>query len=416
MTTEVFGARVKQARVLRRMTSKEVVASLGWPATRMTRLEKSDPAAMDAADLEALAALLRFPARFFTTPPRSRVGASDLLFRAPKSTTGKEKEYLAEFAACAGDFLEELDGMHKLPAVKLPMVPPKTDVASAAAAVRDTFEARWDEPIAYLTSDMERAGVAVVSRGRRNKSGGMLDWRRYPGQNASASGEDDVVQLLERHHGYSARVGEHRDRPLAVYRATDSWERTRFTLAHELGHLVLHHGGAITEDKEAEAHRFAAELLIPSEALAREVPPLPTLFNLVPVKLKWGMSIGALVNHLFQSRLIDQSRYDSLRSQLYTRVNPETGHSWGKTEPKWDAYQPERPRLVRRWVERCYGESATAASLAPRVIWPQDVLEDLLAGQRSNPRSKGRPPTPDTDAPLGMVVDAAQRFRAKQRA
>jgi Zn-dependent peptidase ImmA (M78 family) len=41
-------------------------------------------------------------------------------------------------------------------------------------------------------------------------------------------------------------------------------DRTRFSLAHELGHMVLH---AIPEDDalmEAQAHRFAAEFLMPA--------------------------------------------------------------------------------------------------------------------------------------------------------
>lgn len=44
------------------------------------------------------------------------------------------------------------------------------------------------------------------------------------------------------------------------------WERTRFTLAHELGHFVLdHHFNNLLdhESQEQEANRFAGELLCP---------------------------------------------------------------------------------------------------------------------------------------------------------
>lgn len=78
-------------------------------------------------------------------------------------------------------------------------------------------------------------------------------------------------------------------------------------------------------------------------ALAREVPAVPTLGDLVDVKAKWRISLGALIIHLRESKLIDEARADTLQRQLYTRVNPETGHTWGKTEPGWNSRTPERP-------------------------------------------------------------------------
>lgn len=46
--------------------------------------------------------------------------------------------------------------------------------------------------------------------------------------------------------------------------------RQRFTIAHELGHVVLHAGGT-DENSECEADQFASALLIPREMLRRAV-------------------------------------------------------------------------------------------------------------------------------------------------
>ena len=46
--------------------------------------------------------------------------------------------------------------------------------------------------------------------------------------------------------------------------------RHRFTIAHELGHLVLH-GDGVDENSEREADQFASALLIPRAMLRRAV-------------------------------------------------------------------------------------------------------------------------------------------------
>ncbi|MDT0440730.1 helix-turn-helix domain-containing protein, partial [Streptomyces doudnae] len=108
-TVDVYGLRVNQARVMRAMTATAVREALGWKHSRLNRLEKSTTATLPVEDFEQLVAVLRFPAKFFTTPPTSRVHQSDLLFRAPRSITATEREYLAQFAALAGEFLDELN-------------------------------------------------------------------------------------------------------------------------------------------------------------------------------------------------------------------------------------------------------------------------------------------------------------------
>jgi Zn-dependent peptidase ImmA (M78 family) len=69
-----------------------------------------------------------------------------------------------------------------------------------------------------------------------------------------------------------------------------SRNRRRFTIAHELGHFVLHEGIYVDKDfrinwrdgnsskaanpDEMEANRFAAELLMPTDLLVRDIESL----------------------------------------------------------------------------------------------------------------------------------------------
>ncbi|WP_320174207.1 ImmA/IrrE family metallo-endopeptidase [Maridesulfovibrio sp.] len=66
--------------------------------------------------------------------------------------------------------------------------------------------------------------------------------------------------------------------PVIKYNATEAPVRQRFTVAHELGHYVLHHGPRHRDEAqnfsinnydlyEVAANNFAAELLMPAEAV-----------------------------------------------------------------------------------------------------------------------------------------------------
>lgn len=411
-TVQVFGARVRQARVLRRISGTAVMEHMRWRSPRQTRLEQAEVATLDRDDFERLAAYLRFPPKFFTTAPVSRVSVHDLLFRAPKSTTVSEKEYLAVFANVAGDLLEELNNRVTLPAVQLEALPAGTDVVTAAAKARGWLGLDPVAPIRYLTYDLESAGVPVLVRMRHTRSAGHIEW--------DSDNDDEPAGLLtEKHLGCSARTGEFRERPLVLVRGMDSWERTRWTVAHEIGHLVLHRYGGVSDEEERQASRFASEFLAPATVIADELPASVTLNNLMPLKLRWGISLGALIMHLRESGLIRAERAETLQRQLYTRINPETGRTWGKTEPGWDARKPERPRLLRKWVEACYGAASATELALQDLMFPSDLIGDFLAGQRSAPPKRGTAHTDPDDlvgAGIGAQVVDLQRARSGRQA
>lgn len=68
------------------------------------------------------------------------------------------------------------------------------------------------------------------------------------------------------------------DYPIIMLNSALSADRKRLTLAHELGHLVLHNT-YIDADMEAQPIEFAAELLMPAHIIESEFR------NLTPAKL-----------------------------------------------------------------------------------------------------------------------------------
>lgn len=72
------------------------------------------------------------------------------------------------------------------------------------------------------------------------------------------------------------------DERLIKVNGTEAAVRQRFTLAHELGHYAMNHGASFRDDadafssknrepKERQANQFAAELLMPEDAVRRVV-------------------------------------------------------------------------------------------------------------------------------------------------
>ena len=78
--------------------------------------------------------------------------------------------------------------------------------------------------------------------------------------------------------GVSGDFRELEGKPVIRINSTEPVKRQRFTAAHELGHYVLKHGANFRDPtqnfsldyfvpEEVEANRFAAELLMPSDAV-----------------------------------------------------------------------------------------------------------------------------------------------------
>ena len=84
--------------------------------------------------------------------------------------------------------------------------------------------------------------------------------------------------ILEGGNDISGRFDIINGIPVCSIRSTDSEQRQRFTLAHELGHFALKHGGGFRDNsasfnlynydqREVDANAFSAEILMPKIAI-----------------------------------------------------------------------------------------------------------------------------------------------------
>jgi Zn-dependent peptidase ImmA (M78 family)/plasmid maintenance system antidote protein VapI len=101
--------------------------------------------------------------------------------------------------------------------------------------------------------------------------------------------------------------------PIILINETSPGDRLRFTLAHELGHLIMH--DTPRENMEEEADRFAAAFLMP----ARDTLPYfghVTLQRLAQLKPYWRVSIAALIRRARDLDAISDRQYRSLNEEM----------------------------------------------------------------------------------------------------
>lgn len=130
--------------------------------------------------------------------------------------------------------------------------------------------------------------------------------------------------------------------PLIVVRAGLPADRERFTLCHELGHMLMH--ALPNADQEQQADLFAAELLMPAEDIRDELDGLTTgdFDRLLDMKPRWKVSIGALIQRAKTLELISDRQFREFRIKL-------SKLGWNTVEPI--DLPSERSRLLDEVIE-----------------------------------------------------------------
>jgi Zn-dependent peptidase ImmA (M78 family) len=166
--------------------------------------------------------------------------------------------------------------------------------------------------------------------------------------------------------------------------------------AHELAHLVMHQQVAASAAAlEDDAKKFASAFLMPADAMRQMIVLPVTLDTFVPFKLKWGVSIQALIVRSHELGLITPRKYKSLMQRLSAR-------GWRINEPLSSKVPLERPRVVRQMAEVVYGRRIDYERFAADAHYPETFVRDLMeahAGKGPDePRKSG--PVETTTKPL----------------
>ena len=159
------------------------------------------------------------------------------------------------------------------------------------------------------------------------------------------------IPKFEDRYAFATWAGREREVPVIAITEGTSADHQRLSVAHELGHLVLHKNIPVpSKAVEKEAYGFGAEFIAPENGIRKELMfEKITLERLGELKLRWGMSIQALLRRSLASGVINERQYPYLVQQIGTR-------GWKMQEPARFDIPLEKPRLLRQLAERVYGE------------------------------------------------------------
>lgn len=240
------------------------------------------------------------------------------------ATSAKRIESLAQLVGLSVRRLaagEEVGG-------RLPLVRHALDSGLTPAELAAKVRADWGlppGPIEDVVELLERAGITIVIRKLGTDAQDAVSmWP--PGTN-----------------------------PLIMVNTGLPPDRARFTLVHELGHLLMHEFP--DEEQEDQANAFAAAFLLPADQIRPELDGLTVrqFPRLAELKTRWKVSMAALIQRAHHLEIISPSQYKSFRIRL-------NDYGWSKREP--GALTPETPTLLSNRIRQHLDNGLSEGDLA----------------------------------------------------
>jgi Zn-dependent peptidase ImmA (M78 family) len=332
--------------------------------------------------LDAFAQALRYPRDLLcVSEPETGAGPGLVHHRKKQSVSAADLRRILAVLNLSVLQLEALSVADRSPGDAIPHIPVDhyDSPEDAARAVR----AKWEVPagpVGSLVGLLEAAGAVVISRD-------LVD--SVPLDSGAETVPVDAVS--------SRPVG--RD-PLIVLNTGTPPERQRFTLAHELGHLVMHQ--VPDPRQEQQADRFAAELLMPRRDILPDLQATIDIPRLLNLKESWRVSMWALLRRAHTLGTVSDWQYRKLAVEL---------SSLGYRTREPDPLPPEAPATVARLVAAHRRAGRSVADLARLTHLLEDEFVHLYIDEdtedRSAAASASAPPQPRP--PGGRATDSPRR-------
>ncbi|MEI8408529.1 MULTISPECIES: helix-turn-helix domain-containing protein [unclassified Kribbella] len=342
-------ARLSQARLLAGLTKAALATEVGVSAAAIGQYE-SGITYPRPEHLPRIAKALGVPIEFFAAGrPFARVDAGVAHFRSLRSTRVGERAKALAYVEQVWELTSALERHIEFPDVNLPRLE-AADLASPATAaqlVREHWGVR-SGPFPHLVRTMEIHGVVVT----------LLPFT------ANETARIDAFS--------TSRL----PRPIAVLtpdRADDVY-RHRFTAAHELGHILLHHDVAPSDqEKEREANAFAAEFLAPAAEILEDLPRRLQMHEVAAISKRWGIPAKSVIT---RSREVGVVGEPAAR-RAYQRLNELIASGFVAEEPI-TSFPGETPSILRRAFQLAEDHGLTLSDLARELCWTPERVRVLL--------------------------------------
>lgn len=290
------------ARECREITQKELAIYTNIPQSRISKIENDIiHLPMDDENLFKISNVLDFPIEFFTNHYNNFSFSNDILYRK-RATKTIGKKLNAEFNILYTNISKILNTL------ELPKIKNFTDFAENDSIVnivekvkKNIFNMDINHPVFDISMLLENSGCIIYK----------INF--------------DIGNI----NGFTSYIQKN-NRPLIFVNNNYSLDNLRFTLAHELGHIVLHSNKEQSKENEEEANEFASEFLMPKNAISKDFNnnynKLNDLETYINLKIKWGTSIQSLIKKAKDTNFISDNQYKALQVNI-------SRYGWRKNEP-----------------------------------------------------------------------------------
>lgn len=280
----------------------------------------------DTDQIAALAAALDVqPELFFVDRSRRLASMSDYYHRA--LAKAKRRDVKAIHARCSimDIQIDRLLEIAELPEDRIPDFDSRDHAGDTEkiAAMARTAMGIGSGPIPNLVEEIERCGAIVIDR--------QLE-------------VDDVDALCRWVPEMPKLFFLNGSRPA---------DRIRFSLAHELGHTIMHFGRDYDQKiAEDQANSFAAAFLMPADDIRPDFQGAVRITDLAAIKRKWRVAMQAAARRAHTLNMIDDRRFKMICIQM-------SRQGWRKSEPvSIDGESPQTlARLLRAHVDAGYSRT-----------------------------------------------------------
>lgn len=341
-----FGSRLKLARKMAGFSLQELADALSNKVTKQS-LNKYEMGLMNPSGevLIAISSTLKIKPDYFLKKDQVELG--EILFRKKASLSKKNEESIVEKVR---DYVERYLEIENILGVSTEFKNPlnnfkisnKNDIEIAAIKLRKEWDLGTD-PIPNIIEMLELKGIKVLL---------IDDVDEIDGLAVFTSNGIPVVVVNTRNK---------------------SIERIRFTIIHELAHLLLNFEKNIADNsKEVEifCHLFSSCFLLPTEMLLKMIGGAKRDYiyinELISIKEYFGISIRAIVHRLKGLKVITDSYYE--RWMVYM------SKTYGAKSEPGNYKGEEKSRNFDQLINRALAEELISLSKAA-ALWNISINE-----------------------------------------
>lgn len=296
-----IGKNLKRVRLLKNLSLKEAGNILNMSSTAVAKYEKGEilPDSKKLIDFANAYQVKSIDLLKVYDAPKMKFTS----FRKKKRLTGQNLELLEEIIQNeVSKYFEiiELNNLNNNIKLKKYICNSITDAETAANDFRNYIKISNKQPISDLINILENLGIIIIQIKNYNNKFDDFD------------GLSEIVNNIP---------------VIVLLDNIKDGARQRFTIAHELGHLLLNVNNEKL-DEEKVCNRFASALLMPKDAIINEFGISRkniNFFELTAFKEEYKVSYSAIVYRLKDLNIITEYLYKKLNIILSQRI--------GKNDP-----------------------------------------------------------------------------------